>query len=583
MRIWPSMTLLLSALACSTEPTLPTDGEGMQLLFAPLSADGCAAPTTGTGQFPAAVDSVIVRVSGYTDGSPFGARVKASDLERGRAVIAGVRPGKNLTLDIYACEGTKATWTGRVGNFEVVANTKVSPTIYLTKRDAISCTGSGTAPGADLATELSTPRAFPSLAETRQGRVLIVGGFEKYAFAATGPKIDAKGATSPVLEYIPNRGLIYTWDASLASARGFHHLLSLDGRRFLVVGGTAAAVLGDDPPIASSGDALPVELIDAEARTVSPSGLGLDALPMAGVVIAPDGSAVVACGGRQSSGFPSNSIQHAGGGADALAAGTAAVLEDQTLTVPRMGHSVTWLPTGHIAVIGGNTDVEPNHFIELLSPDFTPTPVTVTGLPSDYVPFGLHAASWVRSSGDQHVLVVAGGSGLSQDDAATVPAWNAPYKGPARLFAITVDTAAATATVQSLDAGIGGTARLRRVFATLSRFSDGHLVLAGGYNQLGLPAEPADEACRFDDGKTGCYLDDLTVLNVTGDPGSLGLETVTTAAHLGRPRFGQGSVTLTDGTSFFVGGIEAVNNTSNPLSTQAEVFNPPSSEDPCVN
>ncbi|MBT9558391.1 MAG: hypothetical protein IV100_20320 [Myxococcales bacterium] len=574
----------LCVFGCSAEDDvlLTDDGSGLELLFAPLSADGCQPPVSGAGQFPAGVESMFVRISGYPNGPPFGASIKPENLDKGKVLVGGVPPGDGLSLEIFACEGGAATWTAKVAQFSVIPNAKVSPTLYLTRRDAMSCTGAGSAPGADLATELERPRAFPALGITAEGRALIVGGFDRYAVKADGPEVDATSESAPILEYFPSRGLFYTWPTGLASPRGGAHLVPLEGgARFLVLGGAPKATLETDPPLEIAPDSVPaVEVVDATNRTVSASSLGLGVTPLAGVAWNATGTAIVVTGGRQSSGFPSNRIQHTTGTPQSLVDGTVTIVEDKTLGTPRMGHSATWLPGDRVAIIGGNTNVDAGQFIELLSPSFEATPVATTGLPSDFESFGLHSTALVRSNGDVHVLIVAGGAGLTQAADDAVPEWRAPFQGPARLFAVTLDAAAATATVQSLDAGIATPSRLRRLFSSLTPTQDGRLVFAGGYNQLGTPANP-DDACRLDAASSGCYLDDVTILNVQGDPGAITISTDATTVHLGEARFGHGAALLPDGTLLHLGGLNAVSSDSNTLSTAVELYNPPSGDNPC--
>jgi len=574
----------LCVFGCSAEgdASLTDDGSGLELVFAPLSAEGCQAPALGAGQFPSGVESMFVRISGYSNGPPFGASIRPENLDNGKVLVDGVPPGDELLLEIFACEGGATTWTAKVDSFSVIPSAKVSPMLYLTRRDAMSCTSSGSAPGADLATELERPRAFPALGITAEGRALIVGGFDRYAVKADGPEVEATSESAPILEYFPNRGLFYTWPTGLASPRGGAHLVPLDGgARFLVLGGAPKATLQTDPPLAIAPDTVPaVEVVDTTTRTVSPSSLGLGVTPLAGVAWNASGTAIVVTGGRQLSGFPSNRIQHATGTPQSLVDGTVTIVEDKTLGTPRMGHTATWLPGDRVAIIGGNTTPDAGKFIEILSPSFEATAVSTSGLLAEFESFGLHATALVRSDGNTHVLIVAGGAGLAQSGEDAVPEWRAPFQGPARLFAVTLDAVAATATVQALDAGITTPSRLRRLFATLTPTQNGRFVFAGGYNQLGTPASP-DESCRLDAANSGCYLDDVTILNVQGDPGAVTISTDATAAHLGEARFGHGAIRLPDGTMLQLGGLNAVSSDSNTLSSDVELYNPPSGDNPC--
>lgn len=580
--------LLLSAVlgSCAAEAPAP-DEDGLEILFAPLSADNCTAPATNLGRFPDGIDQVFVRVSGYPGDFGFGARVQPENLDRGRVLVGGVPPGDNLLLELFACEGATTRWTGRVPGLSVKASAKVAPTLYMTRVDAMSCTGAGTSPDAALTTELESPRAFPSLVSLANGRVLVIGGFGKYTPKAAGPELAATSDSATVLEYFPNRGLFSPWSASLTTPRGMAHTALLaDGQHVLVVGGLNQAVLGDDPPLAAASEgALAVEILDSEARTVATSGISLPALPLSAFASGTvDGETdLVLLGGRQASGFPSNRIWHARGASGLFVSGTATVVEDKTLGAARMGATATWLPEGGAIVVGGTPSADPNQLVEVLSPAFIPSGITLSGDTASYTPFGLHSAVLVSSSGSQHVLVVAGGSGLTQESEGALPEWIPPYKAATgRLYALTVDTAAGTGTLQNLDAGITSPARLRRVFADLRQLGDGRIAWSGGYDQLGKPGT-LDASCKGDT-ESGCYLDDLTLLSVSGEPGALQLGTVVTGAALGEARFGHASVQLRDGTVLLAGGLRAVSASSDVVSRAAEVFNGPlAGGDPCAN
>ncbi len=292
-------------------------------------------------------------------------------------------------------------------------------------------------------------------------------------------------------------------------------------------------------------------------------------------------TAVVLLGGRQGSGFPSNRVWHARGSSDEFVSGTVTVV-DKTLLHPRMGASVTWLPEGGAVVVGGTPSSDPNALVEVLSPSFTASAVTLSGDIDDYTPFGIHAAVLARSNGTQHVLLLAGGAGLEQESDGALPEWLPPYKATTgRLYTLAVDTAAGTGMLQNLDAGIPSPARLRRVFAGLTSLGANRYAWSGGYDQLGKPGT-LDASCKGDT-ESGCYLDDVSILALSGDPGAFQLNTVVTAATLGEARFGHAAAALVDGTVLLAGGLRAVSASSDVVSSAAEVFNPPlAAEDPCA-
>mgnify|MGYP001572697688 CR=1 FL=1 len=576
-----SFPVLLVGCADTTDPD---DEGGLELIFAPLSADGCQAPSTGSGKFPDGVDTVKLSFSGYSDGKPDDKSLATGGLKDGAALIEKVRPGTNLTLDIVGCASGEPAWSGRATGLTVAAGEKYSRTPNLTHTDAMSCAGAGKNPGAGLATELTVARAFPSLVTTAAGHVLVIGGFDKYALKNNQPEVSASSAAAPIVEYVPSRGVFSTWSAGLSAPRGFHAVVALDGQnRFLVIGGAEKAVFGDvtgdRAPLAASGEPLSIEVVDATARTVTDSTLSISALPMAAVAADPSGKGFCVAGGSEADGFPSNSLLFVADTADQIAGGLAKVGEGKLLK-RRMGATATWLPSGDVVVLGGNTDTDPNSFAELLSDSFESEAVVVTGLPGGATaePFGLHSAVLAPSlsSGKAHVIIVAGGAGIQQENDATIPEWIPANSGPVRLFAVTVDTGAKTANVQSLDAGLSP-ALLKRVFGQLTTLGD-KVIWSGGYNQLGKPSSP-DAACKGTD--TGCYFDDVAIRTVGGTTDAVTLEPVTSTVHLGRARFGHAALVLPSGTVLFAGGVEAVSEAANTLSTQAEVLNPPQGENPC--
>jgi hypothetical protein len=571
--------LLLSN--CATPPETVDTGEigSLNVLVAPQSTTGCIPSENKSHSFPEGVDRFEIRLSGQIS---FASSIVEEDLnDDGEALIVGIPPADNLTLDLYGCQGTQLQFSGRTLGVNIVKNDKVAPALYFTKKSTFNCTGSATKSN-QWSADLPKATAFHRSVITPDGDVLLVGGFSLYFFP---PKLIAGGGGADIYLYRPAIGLFRAWTDTLRAPRGWHHLVSFDeGRKILVVGGAREAALKgtNDPPIFATG--LPeaaVEIIDLWAGTSTTSNLNFDAHPMAAVAQSPSGKFIVSSGGMGTDGKASTRIQILNAAADELVGGTAQT-GTGNLQLARVGHTATYLGKEQVLVLGGNLSGGPEKMAEVISlqePGGTvlSSEVLFDQTLNEMPVLTLHESALLSSIGDQHLLLVVGGAGIIGNPDGTAAFTPPSALGP-QLYV--VEISGTPANYSGRIAGKTGfeAGRLERAFHSLTALDEQTFMIGGGYGSFGAPS-PTRTICYDGVPKTGCYLADTLIIKVTGtnvDDAVIQEHPLNSGLTFNTARFGHNVIVLPDGTALSSGGLQelAAQGADPGLLDSAEILNP---------
>ena len=580
----PRRLLLLSTLgvlgcgAEAPETVPPTPVWGVRVAAA--SAKTCVDGQNGNNDFPGGIESLELRITGkgYT---PVARTLSRTSLDAaGQILVTSLPPGTGLTLSLFGCDGQSVAWSALASPVDITAGAKVAPQFFFTRRGAFSCSGSDFG-GSTWVNAPANGLAFAGTVTAPDGRVLLVGGFG--AYAGTAPNLKTGGA-SKIWEYRPDVGRFRDFGAELLSARGWHHVVSVDGgRKAIVLGGVTEASF-DTSALLPSGPrpATAVEVVDVEARTVAAAAgalAGVNALPMGTLTTSADGLSWVLAGGREPSADPSTNVTRVSAGSAAdLAAGTVTVDATGTLAVARAAHTATLLSGGHLVLVGGNFDDTDANVVEVVRAGATQGELAQIQAGSVAVrPFGLHTAVLLKEeTGCRADLLVAGGARALKNPGAT--AFASAAVDPGRLLGVTVDVcggAAPRVTFRDLSGGVSENSRLKRALHRATLVEEGRAVLlTGGYASF---SDGSGAACEDTKKTFGCYLADALRLTVSGD--RVGALTVADPGPIAmqHPRFGHVAVALTDGTVLVVGGVQAndSNADGNTLLNHAELYNPP--------
>lgn len=456
------LAIALGLTACDDVGDAPAV-EGPQIITAAVGT--CAPNENRDRQFPSGSDRIVLELTGgdIPAGEPLVAVApKESETVNGEVVITGVPPGEGMTMRVVACAGAEAVWAGQTGGVAVAANTKSFPPVFLTPVAGFACTG--TVGGGDGA--LSEPRAFAALASDGE-TAWAIGGFSAYTLAsgatATGT-IDRYDRLKS--EVVPAGGLVGPRAMALAQRLA-------DGR-IKVIGGVRSATFGEAgrPAIyATAADAA------ASASEIYDPATGLSAvdeatpLPALPALAELDDGAVLAVGGVEAGGV---------GNADAYSANvtrfSASGAESGTLPgAGRYGATVVGI-SGETALIwGGNVDGDVAN-VGVLVDTGGPLAGAFTVLDATGVTEVPTFAAGARLDGAAGVVrvLIAGGSAV-----APGPQFARDVAAP-RLQVVTVDIAAATASVASVELGPLADA-FSRAAGSLARLAGGEMAWFGGY------------------------------------------------------------------------------------------------------
>jgi len=592
--------LLLSG--CAEQDTPATAGiSGLQVIVAAQSADGCTPTTNGKGDFPTGVNRFELKLTGGAEA--FTATLFEEDRNnRGEILVEHVPPGENYTLDLYGCTDGEVTWSGRASGVTVEAGAKTAPRLFFTAKNKFSCTGSAEADENGWKASMVAKRAFHEVVATRNGRLLLVGGFNAYVPAIEDidqpALLRVTGNARTISEYDPTRGLFRDFNGELSSPRGLHSAIAFDnGKKVVVLGGLTRVALQSAPfaplteaPEPGSTTARPAEvaeLINYETGEVTPLALGLNPKPLSTIAASPNGLTIVVSGGIQNAeGDPSNALEFVAGTVTEIASGTAQPVFDRKLEVQRLGHSATFFGGGDILILGGNfgttkgsRDTDPNNLAEVIFADgFTPTRVTIEG---DFIPepIALHQTLLASSNSCEHDFIISGGTEIKRSGQNNRTSYISPSKSsdesknfePYHLYAFHLnacDPAAPTGKFADVSEQFDAV-RVRRVFHSLTRISDDLVMVSGGYNQLFAPGAGASELCVNAHKDTGCYLADVLLMNLSTSASGISLSpTSVGSVAFSTSRFGHRVTVLADGTALASGGVIA-----DEVNEDAEIFN----------
>jgi hypothetical protein len=405
--------------------------------------------------------------------------------------------------------------------------------------------------------------------------VFIFGGFDTYQPNQTPPSLEA--SSTEVIRYDASRGAFRVLSSTLSEGRGMAHALPIDGgSHILIIGGAHRAQFAQSPPLKwdqGSVDSLPIEIIDVDTESVESANVVLPNLPYSAATVNAAGTEFVVLGGQNADGQPTSSLHRVKGGADAILAGTATI-EVSALSFDRMGATAHFLPNGSdVVVIGGAADSDNGALAELLISDGASKAIELTD--SAFEPFALHASALISSDDCRHVIAIAGGVDLERAD-PDAPRFLSPSASEARLALLTLNLCDSNAPVGRLEdqsSALASDVRSRRIFHRLDSLDGGALLLSGGYNQIGQPNAPVSADCDQSTSDTGCWLNDVTVLQSAGTIDALSLIEYSRGT-MSPARFGHSTTLLPDGSVLFTGGMRQLAVDPQSISAASELYNP---------
>lgn len=524
--------------------------EGPGLRFASLGV--CQATGNDDRQIPGDIDRIVVELSEGALPSPRRVQAAVSEASaQGELVLPGVPTGAGYRLRVAGCQGTTARWGGEARDVAVAEFEKSFPDVFLTPLGQFACMGN--ARSSDGARRLSEPRVFGALA-AGQDVAWAVGGAKRL----TGTTLEGGSG----IDRVDRLSGEVSSAGSLVAPRVMALARVLDGGTVRVVGGATKiqlAAAGKPAIWANPADA-PAhgsEVFDPLTReSRAEYEAPLPALPALGAMTS---GAIVAVGG---------SVSGAGGAADfsdALSIITVKTATAAQLSTKRFGAVVVELAPNLALVWGGNVDGDPARtglLVDASKPaGEAVTELTVSGGGAVAL---FPAAAVVGANGDVFSVLVAGGGNIASGGAFP------PKVDASRLELVTVDTAAGTASVATVDRGAFAAGAFARGAAQLAVLSGGELVFFGGYT--------AFSQSSFCTSTTDCIQTTALRFRV-GTGAAPSLEQVGAPTELSVGPLGASAVALSDGAWLFTGGVESVAKALDP--TAALMRWGPFDPDPC--
>lgn len=287
------------ALGCGLEPGESGDARPWVTARFALTGDQCVEHENQDSQFPSNADRVVTRVSGFaeSDIAPVVQSVPAgSQNAAGEITVEALPEGSDLVLEVAACSGTQATWSGESRGLSVEIGQETYVDVFLTPVEEVACLGQ---PGD--ASHLPSPHMFAATSPMDERTVWLIGGFSSYDDDASERRLDA-GSWVSVYDVPTAKLSAY---ASLSAPRAMAGAtLMPDGRTIVAGGVTSIRLLAPgQPPLwpALSGPPTPaIEILTPGSVTTVPGpALELTELP---ACIGVSGGQIACVGGLEPNG-----------------------------------------------------------------------------------------------------------------------------------------------------------------------------------------------------------------------------------------------------------------------------------------
>jgi hypothetical protein len=558
------LTAAMLLVGCAESEPAAVANSGLELWFASLTSQGCAATTNGQGVVPATV-TTLAAVLTRPDQTQETFKVSKSTVQgKGSWLLTGLPIGQDIDLELFGCDAShKVVYSGRTNDVAVVDQAETVARVFLAPVAQLACTGG---PGGSAT--LKGARSLAGAAALFDGQAVVAGGIKEWSSA------DKSGTASSDVDVYDYRLGAFRPAPSLLVGRIQPHVHALPPltadptiRRVLVAGGvTSVKLFGSTAlpsPLMAPGkvdEALPpfaaevVELSDAGQSTQSTADIGVGARPLSSSIHL--GSEILFAGGVDDAGAPLAQASRLPNLTD-VAAGIAVQSVGVTLAAARARPALLKFPDGTVVVWGGNASKAVADLGEVLEPaGTTGKALTITGDAAILTDANLATigpvAVVLASSADTLAFLVAGGLPYAQP----IRSENAPT------YVVVVSRASKSAEIKPVD--LGGSV-LRAGLGTVAiRLPSGHILFAGG---LVAPMDVPDVCSTVGE----CILDTFTLIEPSVDVTAATVVLTVTTGSLGQPSFGMAAAPLPTG-ALLAGGQLSVSTEDDVLDAVGQVF-----------
>ena len=589
-------SLVIALIGCAQE-SAPTEGDdGLGIVWGAVSSGGeCVSPLINGQGLPAEseplhVDRLLVRLEDLNLNGSLKTRQRSFETsavsfsDDNFLIVDQVMADTDFNLRLVGCrEGDpKPVWTGYKPAVVVPEFSKISPSVFITSENELSCASQDVEVGNRIigSDQPTGNAAFATLIPTKQGDFLVAGG--------AAPSGSALGVEQSLSLYHTQTGTFFSLEGQLGTARAMATGTLVDGAnpKSLIIGGspTLSPSANTAEPYLSPGskgsDFAASEFIEAidpsngeSSAWKVPPGLDGDGqrMPaMASILYDSESDTLFVAGGYG----PADA-----GAPQLLAADNAFVVRELKTLVgteegpaknaavvslqhPRIGPAILKAPGGDVIVYGGNPDGVAENLAEWISSDGLSSSMVAVDSPTE-LPAVSFAATYQLASGEtqtKHLIVGGIPAQLDQFPSSAIVSG-----GFAAIVTIDSGSPAPSVSVEELDLGDHS----QRVFGAAFRIGANQFGLAGGLAAITKTSDFPETLC-VDDIENQCTRNTISVF--TYENNKVAAETVD-GASLGAS-IGTTAATLPGGSLLFTAGLHSLEDDSSTENRRPLIWNP---------